>query len=100
MSELGEYYQEQRSKNATHKEKQRKWNTDVLMGLSAEYDFKVVKHSEYHFSLYHPERGRCGYWPSTGKLGWFHKNKLYGKPLHIQDIEAYLMKHFPPNQPK
>lgn len=96
MSELGEYYQDKKVKDRARKEEMRRWNTDVIDGLSIEFDFKVVKHSEYHFSLYHPQRGRCDYWPSTGRMGWFHKGELYGKPLFIPDIEAYLIKHFAP----
>jgi predicted NUDIX family NTP pyrophosphohydrolase len=96
MSELGEYYQEQRAANQKEKEKRRKWNTDVVDGLSAEYGFNVVKHTEHHFSLYHPTRGRMDYWPSTGKHGWFNKNKVYGKIIVIQDIEAYLIANFKP----
>jgi len=96
MSELGEYYQEKRAAYQIEKEKRRKWNTDVIDGLSVEYGFKVVKHTEHHFSLYHPTKGRMDYWPSTGKHGWFNKNKVYGKITVVPDIEDYLMKHFKP----
>lgn len=98
MSELGEYYQDKRAKDQARKEQFRIWNTDVIDGLSVEYGFKVVKHTKHHFSLYHPMRGRMDYWPSTGKHGWFNKNKIYGKITFIPDIEDYLMKHFKPKQ--
>ena len=71
-----------------------KWNTDVVGWLSAELDFEVIYHSEFHFSLTHPIRGRMDYWPSTNKIGWFHKGKMYGRPIVIEDIEQYLMENF------
>ena len=99
MSELGEYYQEQKGKLICKKAKALEWNTFVVMGLSVEYDFKVVIHTEFHLSLFHPERGRMDYYPSTSRAGWFNKNnKVYGKSFHIPDIEAFLMKHFKPKQ--
>lgn len=75
-----------------------KWNTDVVFGMAEEYGYEVKRHSEFHFSLFHPKRGRMDYWPSTNTLAWFHKNKSYGTPVKINDIEAYLMEHF--NQEK
>lgn len=89
MSELGEYYQEERVKNQAEKEKRRKWNTDVVNGLSVEYDFKVWKCSETHFRLFHKKRGALNYWPSTQKGKWDN-----GQSFPIPDIEGYLMKHF------
>lgn len=75
-----------------------KWNTDVIFGMAEEYGYTIKKNTDFHFSLFHPTRGRMDYFPSTGKAGWFHKNKTYGKSFHIKDIEAYLMEHF--NQEK
>jgi hypothetical protein len=71
-----------------------KWNTDVVFWMCAELDFEVKKNTEFHFSLFHPKRGRMDYWPSTSNALWFQKNKSYGKPFRIDDIEQYLMKHF------
>lgn len=75
-----------------------KWNTDVIFGMAEEYGYSVKKNTDFHFSLFHPTRGRMDYFPSTGKAGWFHKNKTYGKSFHIKDIEAYLMEHFNPDK--
>jgi len=92
MSELGEYYQQQRAANQAEKEKRRKWNTDVVDGLSVEYGVKVWKCSETHFRLFHPKRGALNYWPSTQKGRWDN-----GQSFAIPDIESYLMKHFRPS---
>lgn len=67
-----------------------RWNTDVVGWLSAELDFEVEYHSEFHFSLTHPKRGRMDYWPSTNKAMWLKD----GKAFVIDDIEQYLMKNF------
>lgn len=96
MSDYGDYCREQREKTQTQKAKNLKWNTDVVLGYAVEYEFEVKQHSDYHMSLFHPERGRFDYWPSTSKGGWFQNNKMLGKPSRIPDIEAYLMKHFKP----
>lgn len=97
MGDIGEYYQEQRNKSQAQKAKNLKWNTDVVLGYAVEYDFEVKQHTEYHFSLTHPTLGRFDYWPSTSKGMWFHNiNQKYGRAFHIEDIEAYLMKHFQP----
>lgn len=93
MSELGEHWHEIREKEQIKKIRQLNWNTDVVDGLSVEYGFRVVKHSEVHFSLYHREKGRMDYWPSTSKGIWFHKRQT-NKSFHIPDIEAFLNKHF------
>jgi hypothetical protein len=68
-----------------------KWNTDVVGWLSAELNFEVVTHNEFHLSLMHPKRGRLDYWPTTQKAIWVKEN---GKTFHIEDIEQYLLKHF------
>jgi hypothetical protein len=94
MSDIGEYWQEYRKKDQKRKADQLKWNTDIILWAEVEYKFKLVKHNEFHYSLYHPKRGRMDVWPSTGKVAWFQKGKMYGKPIVIDDIEAYLIKHF------
>lgn len=96
MGDMGEVWQDIRLKEQIKRLHQLNWNTDVVDGLSVEYGFEVTKHSEVHFSLFHHTRGRMDYWPSTGKAIWFHK-KQTNKSFHIPDIEAYLMKHFNPN---
>lgn len=97
MSELGEYWHEVRIKEQIAKLHKLNWNTDVIDGLSVEYGFKVTKHTEFHFSLFHKLKGRMDYYPSTGKAIWFHKRQT-NKSFHIPDIEAFLMKHFKPKQ--
>lgn len=96
MGDIGEYYQEQRERMRPIKEKALKDNTALLILHCEINDFKFKQHSEFHISIYHPERGRFDYWPSTGKGGWFDKksNKMYGRPSYINDIEDYLNKHF------
>lgn len=98
MSEMGEFYQEQNEKLRKKKANLLKWNTDVLYGMQVEFDnyFEIRKHTDFHYSLIHPKRGRMDFWPSTGKIAWFQKNKTYGKPLVIKDFEAYLMNNFKP----
>lgn len=83
-----------------------KWNTDVVFGMAEEYGYTVKKHTDVHFSLFHPTKGRFDYFPSTGRGGWFNQSKThggklkqYGKTIKIDDIEAYLMEHFNPNKP-
>lgn len=96
MSELGEYYQEQREKLRGKKAKALEWNTSVVLGLSVEYDFKVISHTEFHLSLFHKEKGRLDYYPSTGKARW--TKDVYKKTFHVKDIESYLMTNFKPKQ--
>lgn len=99
MSDMGEMWSEQREKLRSKKANLLKWNTDVMYGMQAEFDnyFEIKKHTEFHYSIFHPERGRMDFWPSTGKISWFNKNgKTYGKPTVIKDFEAYLMQNFKP----
>jgi hypothetical protein len=93
MSEMGEMWQDIRLKDQIKRIKQQNWNTDVVEGLSIEYRFRLVKHTEFHFSLYKHNGVRMDYWPSTQKAIWFHKRKT-NKAFNVTDIEAYLMKHF------
>lgn len=95
MSEMAEYWQENRLKDQIKKAKQLIWNTDVVLHSANEYGFKVKQHTEYHLALLHPDRGWLNYWPSTGKAQWVYQSS---KPFHIKDIEEYLMKHFKPKQ--
>ena len=96
MSEMAEMFRSFDEQQKDKRKKNLKWNTDVLLWAEVEYGFELKKHTDYHYSLIHPKRGRMDYWPSTNKLGWFNKNKMYGKPIMISDLEAYLMKHFKP----
>src|SRR5688572_28516473 len=95
MSDIGEYWREHREKEQKRKADQLKWNTDILLWAEFEYGFKLVKHTEHHYSLYHPNKGRMDLWPSTGKIMWFQKNKTNFAKV-IDDIEAYLIEHFKP----
>ncbi len=83
-----------------------KWNTDVVFGMAEEYGYEVRKHTDTHFSLIHPTKGRFDYFPSTGRGGWFNQSKThggklkqYGKTFQIKDIEVYVIQHFKPEQP-
>lgn len=97
MSEEAEFWYQKREKDQIKKLRQLNWNTDVVDGLSVEYGFKVTKHSDVHFSLFHQSKGRLDYWPSTSKAIWVHK-KQTNKSFHIPDIEAFLNKNFKPNK--
>lgn len=77
-----------------------KWNTDVVFGMAEEYGYEVKKHTDTHFSLIHPSKGRLDYWPTTSKGRWFHGTRMYGKAFKIDDIEAYIMRMFNPNATK
>jgi hypothetical protein len=99
MSEMADMYREFDERQKVKRQKNLKWNTDVLLWAEVEYGFRLVKHTEYHYSLYHPIKGRMDMWPSTGKISWFNKVPKVGRPHSptvIKDIEAYLMKHFKP----
>lgn len=96
MSDIADMYREFDERQKAKRKKNLKWNTDVLLWAEVEYGFKVVKHTEYHYSLYHPTKGRVDYYPSTCKKQNFKNGKPIGKPVILKDIEAYLMKHFKP----
>lgn len=93
MSDMAEYWQDRKEKDQKKRAEQLKWNTEVVLFIAGEYEFEVKQHNATHFSLYHPERGRLDYWPSTGKARWVN-NKKARQPFHIPDIEKYLQKHF------
>lgn len=95
MGDIGEYWNEYREKEQKRKADKLKWNTDVLYWAQEEYGFKLTKHTEFHYTLFHPTRGRMDVWPSTGKIMWYHKKKTSFAKI-VDDIEAYLMEHFKP----
>lgn len=99
MSDIGEYWNEHREKEQKRKADRLKWNTDILYWAKEEYGFDLKKHTEFHYSLFHPEKGRMDMWVSTGKVMWFHKNKTNFAKV-IDDIEAYLIEHFKPKTDK
>jgi hypothetical protein len=95
MGDIGEYWNEHRDKEQRRKAERLKWNTDILRWAEFEYGFEVKMHSEFHYSLIHPTRGRMDLWPSTGKIMWYRKGKTtFAKT--IDDIEAYLIENFKP----
>jgi hypothetical protein len=99
MGDIGELWNDIRKKQQQTKSDRLKNNTEILLIRQAEFEFELTTHSEYHYSLYQPgTNNRFDYWPSTGKGGWFDKktNTMYGKPFFIQDIEAFILKHFKP----
>lgn len=77
-----------------------RWNRDVVLGMAFEYGYEVKQHCDTHMSLIHPTKGRMDFWPTAGKCGWFHGNKMYGKAFKVEDIEAYIMRMFNPNATK
>jgi hypothetical protein len=93
MSEIGDMYEQMREESKKVKAKRLKWNTDVVLFLAEDLDFKITQHSEYHFSLFHVKKGRMDYWPSTQKACWY-KNNRPGKTFRIPDIEQYIFNHF------
>lgn len=93
MGDIGEYWNEHKEKEQKRKAEQLKWNTDVLLWAKEEFGFKLTKHTDYHYSLFHPTDGRMDMWPSTGKIMWFKKNKTTFAKV-IDDIEAYLITNF------
>jgi hypothetical protein len=97
MSEMGEYWREQKAKDQSKRSERLKWNLQVVNHLSVELGFKCEQHSEYHLTLRHKEKGRFDYWPSTNSMKWIHDKN--GRPVHqktfkVNDIELYLLKHF------
>jgi hypothetical protein len=98
MSDMGEMWSEQREKLRAKKSSLLKWNTDVMYGMQVEFDnyFEIKKHTDFHYSLIHPIRGRMDCWPSTGKVSWFNDNRKKRKVYVIKDLEAYLIQNFKP----
>lgn len=96
MSEIGEMWSDINENLRKKKADLLKWNTDVMYYLQTEYGFEIKKHTDFHYSLFHPKRGRMDFWPSTGKVSWFHKNKIFGRPTVVKDFEAFLMQNFKP----
>lgn len=96
MSDMGDYYRDKKEHDRTLKSKRLKSNSEIVLFLAGELGFDVTMHSEVHFSLFHPDKGRMDYWPSTRRAVWFLKNKPASKSFVIQDIEAYIFKHFKP----
>lgn len=90
MGDIGEYWNEFREKEQKRKADRLKWNTDVTLWAAEEYGFKLKKHTNYHYSLFHAKKGEMQLWPSTGRISWVK----YKKTMIIDDIEAYLMEHF------
>lgn len=96
MSDMGDCYREKREHDQAVKSKRLKSNSEIVLFLAGELGFNIIMHSEVHFSLFHPVKGRLDYWPSTRKGVWFEKTKPASKSFVIQDIEAYILKHFKP----
>lgn len=91
---MGEYYQEQREQIQIKKAKQLKSNLEIVLFLAGELNFKVVKHSDVHFSLYTKGKTRMDYWPSTSRGLWYKNKKPNGSSFHIFDTEQYILRHF------
>lgn len=77
---------------SANKARQLKWNREIVLFKSGELDFVTIENSDQHLSLWHPTRGRLDYWPSTSKACWI--NKKPHQYFKIEDIEAYIDKHF------
>jgi len=97
MSDIGEYWNESREKEQKRKADRQKWNTDIILWAEVEYGIRVVKHTDFHYSLYHPDKRRLDVYPSTGKVIWIKKNKTTFAKV-IDDIEAYLQENFKPKE--
>lgn len=97
MGDIGKYWNEHREKEQKRKADRLKWNTDVILWAKEEYGFELTQHTEFHFSLFHPTKGRLDIWPSTGKTMWIIKGKTTFAKV-IDDIEAYLVENFNPKE--
>lgn len=84
---IDEIQKEKRAKNL-------KWNTEIVQHKSGELDFKLIQHTEYHFSLIRFDGMRLEYYPSRSKASWLKPNKPPGKTFFISNIEEYIDKHF------
>jgi len=93
MSEMADMYMDMREASRQIKAKNLKLNSEIVLFLGGFFQFGVTQHTEFHFSLYHPSKGRLDYWPSTKKAAWF-KNKRMGKAFKIKDIEKFIFDHF------
>lgn len=67
-----------------------KWNNEVVDGLSAMYDFKVIRIEHYHLRLTNQHGKQLDYFPKSGKATWVGSNRW----MHIPDIEIFIEKTF------
>lgn len=93
MSDMAEYYQQQREHQQKTKAVNRKTNSEIILFYAGFYQFQVIQHTESHMSIIHPAKGRMDYWPSTNKALWMNKTKP-NKPFVIKDIEQFILKLF------
>jgi hypothetical protein len=91
MSDMAEYYREQRDKEQQRKAARLKKDTELIGLYAGLFLFEFKTHNENHFSLFHKKKGRLDYWPTTGKAMWVTKKSSV---FVISDIEQFLLKHF------
>jgi len=94
MSESAEIYRSFDEQQKLKRDKNLKWNTQVVEAKAVELDFQLIQHTEFHFSLIRKDGQRLEYYPSRSKAGWQKPNKVPGKTFFISNIEEYIDKHF------
>lgn len=93
MGEMGDDFRQMRDEKQKKNADRLKLNTEIVLFLAGELDYEVKQHSEVHMSLFHPNKRRMDYWPSTSKAIWFIKGEAT-KSFFISDIEQYIYSHF------
>lgn len=92
---MGDAFREERERQQKQKNERRKSNSELVLLWEGDYNYRVVIHTESHFSLFKEDDGRrLDFWPSTGTAVWFDKNKRPGKHFKIGNIEEYIFAHF------
>lgn len=93
MSEYGEMWRGEKDRQKSQKDKNKKTNSEIVLFLAGYLNFKVVQHSELHFSLFTQQNHRLDYWPSTRTAQWVSGPKSR-KAFKISDIEQFIESHF------
>lgn len=71
------------------KEQRRNWNTEIVAGLSAMYDFNFLPFTVYHLRI-NIHGKKLDYYPQSGKACWTGTNSWFVIP----DIEKFLDDRF------
>lgn len=91
MSDMADFYREQRDKDQAKRGNNLKKNTELVLVLAGFHEIEIKQHTDVHISLFHPKKGRFDYWPSTGKGAWI---KARRPAFRISDIEQFILKEF------
>lgn len=94
MSDMKDAYRQIKEANQITKNIRLKSNTELILLHEADFNYKVVQHSEFHITLIHEDRRRLDFWPSTGTARWFEKHRQPGKIFKIGNVEEYIYAHF------